>query len=53
MHTVIYEILNIVDARLITVRYQNENVVVLLNQIHKIGFREFMFRKTTSRLEKS
>ena len=45
--------MNIVGARPATAKYQNKNVVGLSNQRHKIGFRAFMFKKTTSKQEKT
>ena len=53
MHTVIYKFLNIVGTRPSATKYQNENIVGHSNQRHKIGLRAFLFRKTTSRLDKT
>ena len=45
--------MNIAGARLTTANYQNENVVGLSNQRHKIGFRAIVFRKKNNRWEKT
>ena len=41
--------MNIAGAKPTVAKYQNENIVGLSKQRHKIGFREIVFRKTTSK----